>query len=94
MSVAACSDLTPGCGSDKAVIEVLRVIKSHAPYGVDIDIERAHTLRTNFATGEVLCSAAVVKTDPDGSKRRISVGYNVYYDSQRRLAVSVYGADE
>ncbi|WP_141656112.1 hypothetical protein [Pseudidiomarina woesei] len=94
MSTAACADFTPGCGSDKAVDEVVRVIKNQAPTMQEIKIERVHTLRTNFATGEVLCSAAVIKTDSSAAKKRVSVGYNVYYDTNRRLAVSVYGAPE
>lgn len=94
LSTMSCSDFTPGCGSDKAVEEVLRVIKSQAPTMNKIEIERVHTLRTNFATGEVLCSAAVIKTDSSAAQKRVSVGYNVYYDAHRRLAVSVYGAPE
>ena len=92
LSTTACSDFTPGCGSDKAVDEVLRVIKNQAPTMQHIKIEQVHTLRTNFATGEVLCSAAVIKTDANSNQERVSVGYNVYYDTQRRLAISVYGA--
>ncbi|SFV24685.1 hypothetical protein [Pseudidiomarina donghaiensis] len=92
LSTTACSDFTPGCGSDKAVDEVLRVIKNQAPTMQHIKIQQVHTLRTNFATGEVLCSAAVIKTDANANQERVSVGYNVYYDTQRRLAISVYGA--
>lgn len=91
---AACSDMRPGCGSDKVIDEVTKVLKDQTVNIRNIDIERVHTLRTNFATGEVLCSAAVVITNNVAATARISVGYNVYYDAERRLAVSVYGASE
>lgn len=89
---AACSDMSPGCGSDKAVDEVMRVVKSRTTHMHQIKVERVHTLRTNFATGEVLCSAAVLITDSSARQKRVSVGYNVYYDAQRKLAIDVYGA--
>lgn len=89
---AACSDIRPGCGSDKVIDEVTTVLKNQAANIRDINIERVHTLRTNFATGEVLCSAAVVFTNDVAATSRTSVGYNVYYDTNWRLAVSVYGA--
>src|SRR5690554_1584236 len=89
---SGCTELTPACDASQAKKEVLRVIHETTPLAVDAHIERVHTLRTNFATGEVLCSAAVVATDANAEKLQLSVGYNVHFDKQRRVSVSVYGA--
>lgn len=88
---SGCTDLSPACEAPLAQKEILQMIREKAPYVSDAHIERVHTLRTNFATGEVLCSAAIVGTDAQAEQLRLSVGYNVHFDKRQQIAVTVYG---
>lgn len=87
----SCSELSPSCDAAQAKREVRQSIATQLPSHVEIKLVGINTLRTNFATGEVLCSAKLELNDAyNSSDTTRSVGYMVQYDKRHQLKVTVF----
>lgn len=91
--LGGCSDIHPSCETGQARSALMQTLQAGAAANQAINIEHISTLRTNYVTGEVLCAATVVTTDLLANKEKSTVGFNVKYDAQDELHVSVYGAN-
>lgn len=91
--LAGCGDIHPACETSQARSALMQAVAARAVANKAIHIEHISTLRTNYVTGEVLCAATVVTTDIFANKEKSTIGFNVQYDGQNQLHVSVYGTN-
>ncbi|SFR38632.1 hypothetical protein SAMN04488070_0312 [Pseudidiomarina maritima] len=89
--MAGCSDLSPSCDAALAKREIRQFVMTQLPGHVEFKSMGITTLRTNFATGEVLCSAKVTLQDAYlNNEVSRAVGYTVKYDKQHQFKITVF----
>ncbi|RUO60990.1 hypothetical protein CWI76_01560 [Pseudidiomarina marina] len=87
----SCSELSPSCDAAQAKREIRQLISEKLPSHVELTMVGVTTLRTNYATGEVLCSAKVEVHDAyTNTELSRTVGYMVQYDKKHQLKVTVF----
>lgn len=84
----SCSELSPSCDAAQAKYAIRQSISAQVPSHVEFKLVGFTTLRTNYATGEVLCSAKLELRDAYTESNR-AIGYVVQYDKQHQLKVTV-----
>lgn len=89
--INSCSELSPACDAEQAKRKIQQSIAAQVPSHVEFKVVGVTTLRTNFATGEVLCSAKLALNDPyTNTDQTRAVGYMVQYDKRHQLKVTVF----